>query len=292
MGDDTGQDLVGSERDVLLYYLNKNRDAVVRTLDGLTDEQQRTPGVPSGTNLLGLVQHLTGVEVHWFERVFLDDDRGVGESMDVPFDATRDEVVAAYRAACARSDEIVRACPDLSTMAKIANPGEDEVDSLRRIVSTMIEETARHAGHADILASRSTARPTCEDARGDGRRYGAGRRTGVSDDAPRGSLGAAGTTLFGPAHSSGVRLDADDPRALAEGRDPGRRGGGSCGATLTEVSSSSRRLLSDSRRPITGRATTLSEWRIPMIRRIPPTRATSSFSCSPVDSPTQRARRT
>ena len=154
MGHDSGQDLVGSERDVLLYYLNKNRDAVVRTLDGLTDEQQRTPGVPSGTNLLGLVQHLTGVEVHWFERVFLDDDRGVGESMDVPFDTTRDEVVAAYRAACARSDEIVRARPDLSTMAKIANPGEDEVDSLRRIVSTMIEETARHAGHADILCEQ------------------------------------------------------------------------------------------------------------------------------------------
>ena len=107
--------------------------------------------MPSGTNLLGLIQHLTGVERHWFERVFLDDDPGIDDSMDVPVDATRDEIVAAYRVACARSDEIVRACPDLSTMAKIANPGEDEVDSLRRIVAHMIEETARHAGHADIL---------------------------------------------------------------------------------------------------------------------------------------------
>ena len=151
MGDDTGQDLVGSERDVLLYYLNKMRDAVIRTSEGLTDEQQRTPGVPSGTTLLGLIRHLTGVERHWFERVFLDDDPGIDDSMDVPADATRDEIVAADRGACARSDEIVRACPDLSTMAKIANPGEDEVDSLRRIVAHMIEETARHAGHADIL---------------------------------------------------------------------------------------------------------------------------------------------
>ena len=89
--------------------------------------------------------------MHWFERVFLDDDRGVGDSMDVPFDATSDDAVAAYRAAYARSDEIVRACPDLSTLARIANPGEDEIDSLRRIVAHMIEETARHAGHADIL---------------------------------------------------------------------------------------------------------------------------------------------
>ena len=151
MGDHTVEDLVGSERDVLVYYLNRMRDAVVRTSEGLTDEQQRTPGVASGTNLLGLIQHLTGVEVHWFQRVFLDHGGETKKSMDVPASATREEVVAAYRAACARSDEIVRACPDLSTMAKIANPGEDEKDSLRRIMAHVLRETSRHAGHADIL---------------------------------------------------------------------------------------------------------------------------------------------
>ena len=144
-------DLIRSERDVLLYYLNKNRDAVVRASEGLTDAQQRTHGVASGTNLLGLIQHLTGVEEHWFQRVFLGADRDIDYSMDVRADTTRDEVVAAYKAACAESDGIVRACPDLSTMAKIANPGEDQIDSLRRIVAHMIEETARHAGQADIL---------------------------------------------------------------------------------------------------------------------------------------------
>ena len=82
--------------------------------------------------------------------------------MDVPVDATRYEVVAAYREACARSDEIVHACPDLSTLAEIANPGEDHLDSLRVIVAHMIEETARHAGHADIPREQITARPTCE----------------------------------------------------------------------------------------------------------------------------------
>jgi hypothetical protein len=45
----------------------------------------------------------------------------------------------------------VRACPDLSTVATIANPGVLHPVSLRRIVTHMIEETARHAGHADIL---------------------------------------------------------------------------------------------------------------------------------------------
>ncbi len=151
MPDTTGPDLIGAERDVLLYYLNKMRAAVIRTCAGLTDQQQRSPGVPSGTNLLGIVHHLTGVERHWFELVFLGDDSDIDMSMDVNVDTTHDHVVAAYRQACARSDEIVRACADLSTMAAIANPGEDDIDSLRRIVAHMIEETARHAGQADIL---------------------------------------------------------------------------------------------------------------------------------------------
>ena len=150
MADDT-PDLIGSERDVLLYYLNKNRDAVVRTSEGLTDEQQRRAGVPSGTSLLGIIRHLITVEEHWFETVFLGTGRERDDSMQVPAGTTREQIVSAYRAACARSDDIVRACPDLSTMAQIANPGEDDIDSLRRIIAHMIEETARHAGQADIL---------------------------------------------------------------------------------------------------------------------------------------------
>lgn len=151
MNESTDYDLVGSERDVLLAYLNKMRKAVVATTEGLSDEQLRTPGVPSGTNLLGLIQHLTGVEQHWFRRVFLGEDI-VGEvSMEVPADVTAAAIVADYRRECARSDEIVRACPDLSTLSVIANPGEDKQDSLRSIVAHMLEETGRHAGHADIL---------------------------------------------------------------------------------------------------------------------------------------------
>jgi uncharacterized damage-inducible protein DinB len=151
MTDAVELDLVGSERDVLINYLNKMRDAVVRTSEGLTDEQQRAPGVPSGTNLLGIVQHLTATEGHWFERVFLGVDQETDDTMVVPADVTREQVLDAYRKACARSDEIIRACPDLSTLAQIENPGEDELDSLRRIAAHMIEETARHAGQADIL---------------------------------------------------------------------------------------------------------------------------------------------
>ena len=154
MSDGPCRDGAESESDVLLFFLNRVRDAVVRASAGLTSEQQRMPGVPSGTSLLGLVRHLTAVEEHWFQRVFPGEDRSAGMSMDVPAGVTCDEVVAAYRQACARSDEIVHACPGLSTLARTANPGEDRVVSLRRILVHMIEETARHAGHADILRER------------------------------------------------------------------------------------------------------------------------------------------
>jgi hypothetical protein len=107
--------------------------------------------VPSGTNLLGTIQHLTAVEAHWFRMVFLGEAIEPDDSMVVPAGVTREEVVATYRAECARSDEIMRGCPDLSTLAKQENPGEEGLDALRRIAAHMIEETARHAGQCDIL---------------------------------------------------------------------------------------------------------------------------------------------
>lgn len=143
-----------SEREVLLAYLGAMRDAVVATTASLDEEQLRTPGVDSGTNLLGLIHHLTGVERHWFQLVFLGEDVVCDKSMTVPPELTHAEVVAAYREACARSDEIVRGYDDLATLAAIVNPGEDQLDSLRSIVVHLIEETARHAGHADILRER------------------------------------------------------------------------------------------------------------------------------------------
>src|SRR5438128_11667065 len=88
VADTTGPDLIRSERDVLLRYLNKMRDAVVVTSESLTDEQLRTPGVPSGTNLLGLIRHLTGVEQHWFRLVFLGEKLMCNMSMDVPASLT------------------------------------------------------------------------------------------------------------------------------------------------------------------------------------------------------------
>lgn len=154
-----------SEHDALLFFLNRVRDSIVRTSAGLTDEQLRAAVVPSGTNLLGLIRHLTAMETQWFQDVFLGQASGVDASMQVPEGESYADVVAAYREACTRSDQIVRDCPDLATLSKgdarlpasterDAEPHEVHRVSLRRIVAHMIEETARHAGHADILRER------------------------------------------------------------------------------------------------------------------------------------------
>jgi uncharacterized damage-inducible protein DinB len=140
-----------SERETLLAYLDAMRDAVVRDCGGLDDDALRRPGVPSGTSLLGIVHHLTGVEQHWFQYVFLGEGPAPDKSFSPPPDRTADQVIAAYRDVCQRSNEIVRGCDDLTTLAAVVNPGEDALDPLRSILVHLVEETARHAGHADIL---------------------------------------------------------------------------------------------------------------------------------------------
>ena len=155
-----------TERDELLFFINRLRDGVVRTSEGLTDEQLRAPGVPSGTNLLGLLSHLTAMEEHWFQRIFVGTAPERDWSMTVPDGLSRDAVVADYRAACAESDRILLACDDLAALsvgtarlpastAGDAEPGATRRVSMRSIVVHMIEETARHAGHADIIRERT-----------------------------------------------------------------------------------------------------------------------------------------
>ena len=158
MGELTWQQLCDSERETLLRYLDKMRAAVIRATEGLDDEQLRRPGVPSGTNLLGLVHHLTGVEQHWFQYVFAGSDDEPDMAMTAPAEVPAAAVVARYRAVSSRSNEIVRDCDDLSTMAARPNPGEDGLDSLRVVTAHLLEETARHAGHADILREQIDGR--------------------------------------------------------------------------------------------------------------------------------------
>ncbi|MFI0908314.1 DinB family protein [Streptomyces sioyaensis] len=144
------------ERPTLLAFLNYLREAVITKAQGLADQQARTPGVPSGTSLLGLVKHLAAAERHWFVRAFEGADIAPVElGMELTDEDCAEELIAAYREAVARSNAIVEACDDLSRPCARAAGTAGAVRSLRWVLVHMIEETARHAGHADILREQA-----------------------------------------------------------------------------------------------------------------------------------------
>jgi hypothetical protein len=105
--------------------------------------------VPSGTSLLGLVKHLTFVETAWFQWSFAGLDVQLPSGDLQPGD-TAESVLAAYRGAVTRNNEILDGCRDLDRRcARKATAAEPM--SLRWVLVHMVEETARHAGHADII---------------------------------------------------------------------------------------------------------------------------------------------
>jgi uncharacterized damage-inducible protein DinB len=154
-------DLGGTaERRVMLTgFLDWYRGVAVHKLDGLSrDEAVRIP-TPTGLTLLGTVQHLTWDERIWFGHYLLGgphDPRDVDESFAIAGDATVESVVTEYEATCARSREIVAAAP-LDQRATIDHRVFGAV-TLEWIILHMIEETARHAGHMDVLRELTDGR--------------------------------------------------------------------------------------------------------------------------------------
>lgn len=140
------------ELETLLSYLQELRGSIIRNVEGIGADQARRALVPSGTSLVGLVRHMAEVENYWFRHAF-------AREPDVPFygrgdevwssDADIDEALERYADACAASDRIVRSAESLDALA--ARSYDDQTASLRWILVHVIEETARHAGHADIL---------------------------------------------------------------------------------------------------------------------------------------------
>jgi uncharacterized damage-inducible protein DinB len=150
-GDLRPPSLNADEKTTLLAFLNYLRDAVAAKASGLSDQEVRMPGVPSGTSLLGLVKHLTAVELNWFVWAYAGADIMRWDDEAPPTaDETAESLLSAYREAVERCNEIIEACDDLD------RPGarslrETAPPSMRWVLVHMIEETARHAGHADIL---------------------------------------------------------------------------------------------------------------------------------------------
>lgn len=138
------------EKAVLLGFLDHLREAVATKAAGAPEPDVRTAGVPSGTNLLGLVTHLTAVERFYF---LGEEPRSWPATFRAPASLSADDVIAAYRAAVAEADGVIGECDDLAAPAP-RWPRRGDAPAMRWVLAHMVEETGRHAGHMDILRER------------------------------------------------------------------------------------------------------------------------------------------
>jgi uncharacterized damage-inducible protein DinB len=144
----------GGEKECLQAALDRHRDAVLWKLEGLDDEQLRRPMTPSGTTLLGLVKHLGNTEYGWFcetfgretEPLHYDDDDPEADLRVEPHETTAG-IVAFYGRARAASDAAVAEID----LAETGTSWSGDKVSMRWVLIHMVEETARHAGHMDIV---------------------------------------------------------------------------------------------------------------------------------------------
>ena len=144
MSDRKPPKLVGDERATLHALLQFQRESVLRKVDGLDDETARARLVDSGTTLLWIVQHLAYAETLWIVHRF------TGQAIDPPrTDTDLATAIAQYRDTWVRVDAIA-ARSDLDERCRDMD-GDEQPVTLRWVLMHLLEETARHAGHADIL---------------------------------------------------------------------------------------------------------------------------------------------
>ena len=152
---------VADERTMLEAWLRWHRATLANKCAGLTADQLKVRSVgPSTLSLLGLVRHMADVERWWFRRnlagrtdlgdIFCSEQHPDGE-FDLVDDADAEADLATYAAECAAADETA-ARYDLGHT--FVRPGHDLTNSLRWVYVHMIEEYARHNGHADFLRER------------------------------------------------------------------------------------------------------------------------------------------
>ena len=140
-------------------YLQQAREVMLWKLDGLSEYDVRRPLVPSGTNLLGLVKHLTFGEFGYFGEVFgrpcadqlAWDESDPSADMFATAEESRDFVTGLYRRAWAHADATIEALP-LDAIGHVPWwPADRNEVTLHHILVRVATDTSRHAGHADII---------------------------------------------------------------------------------------------------------------------------------------------
>lgn len=148
------RDRVGVERRILSEFLDQQLAVILWKLEGLTDDELRQPVTPSGMCLLALAKHVAGVPYYWFYEVFgRPCEPWPGATTDdVELDAsdTTESVLAYYaRARTAASEAIGDVDLDATGTTWLG-----DTVSFRWAILHVIEEAARHAGHADVMRER------------------------------------------------------------------------------------------------------------------------------------------
>jgi uncharacterized damage-inducible protein DinB len=151
--------MMSDPKDDLRMYLQRAREAVVWKTEGLSEYDVRRPMVPTATNLLGLVKHLTGVELIYFGATF-----GRPSPEELPFDEndpladmfataeeSRADIIGAYQRAWAYADTTISELPLDATGHVPHWPSPHDEVTLHRILVHVIADTQRHAGQADIV---------------------------------------------------------------------------------------------------------------------------------------------
>jgi uncharacterized damage-inducible protein DinB len=144
----------GGEKESLHASLDRHRDAVLWKLEGLGDDDLRRAMTPSGTNLLGLVKHLAAVEYNWFCETFGRETEPLPFEEDDPDadlrvrpDESTEDMLALYARARAAADKAIEEVE----LEQTGTAWFGDAVTMRWVLIHMIEETARHAGHVDIL---------------------------------------------------------------------------------------------------------------------------------------------
>lgn len=149
-------DAGAGEREVLETFLEFQRDALARKCRGLSDDQLRLRPIPSsGLSLIGLVRHIATVERWYFQGVLAGSspgsiyDHDSNEAIEDLGNASRAEAFGHWTAEVEASR---RVAAGLGLDDAALNPSTGTHQSLRWVLVHMIDEYARHLGHADMIA--------------------------------------------------------------------------------------------------------------------------------------------
>ena len=155
---------VTDERDGLLRYVAMQRDLVRTAASGLTDEQARLAPTASALTIGGLIKHLASTETRWADMIAQTQQDTDNESATADYGADfrmgegeqLDTLLERYTEVAARTESVIAGVADLGQPVPVPKgvpwfPDDVDAWSVRWVLLHLIEEIARHAGHADII---------------------------------------------------------------------------------------------------------------------------------------------